>query len=238
MVCRVNAGCPEPFRDCNDWLMMNVYYLINTWGTNLKCVINGDTNYYYIHISDKFEIILHCVIYFEKSFRIWKQVSVLSSANFNLCHYYFLSHTQLHFHILTLPEDTLSLFFFFYKKFLIALTTLLTTRLLLVLNGDGGSFAKFLFFFAEKLFLGSLFPTKLKSNSVSQNCLIFIYFVSMFSTHFQFMFKFFVPDKFNLRENRKVSSDSGQLLIYKSGCKLVLNFEHNNLGQGSKWLFS
>ena len=116
MVCRVNAGCPEPFRDCNDWLMMNVYYLINTWGTNLKCVINGDTNYYYIHISDKFQIILHCVIYFEKSFRIWKQVSVLSSANFNLCHYYFLSHTQLHFHILTLPEDTLSLFFSFIKS--------------------------------------------------------------------------------------------------------------------------
>ena len=128
-------------------------------------------------------------------------------------------------------------FFFFYKKFLIALTTLLTTRLLLVLNGDGGSFAKFLFFFAEKLFLGSLFPTKLKSNSVPQNCLIFIYFVSMFSTHFQFLIKFFVPDKFNLRENRKVSSDSGQLLIYKSGCKLVLKFEHINLGQGTSGYF-
>ena len=57
MVCRVNAGCPEPFRDCNDWLMMNVYYLINTWGTNLKCVINGDPK-----ISNTCKLLLHTYI--------------------------------------------------------------------------------------------------------------------------------------------------------------------------------
>ena len=121
--------------------------------------------------------------------------------------------------------------FFFYKKFLIALTT---TYYSPTFGAEWWwwFFCKVLIFLCWKAFLDSFFPTKLKSISVAQNCLIFIYFVSMFSMHFPFMIKFFVPDKFNLRENRKVGSDSGQLLIYKSGCKLVLKFGHINLGQG------
>ena len=90
--------------------------------------------------------------------------------------------------------------------------------------------------------LKSFFRQSLSHKTKEQQCRtkfdVHIHFVSMFSMHFQFMIKFFVPDKFNLRENRKVSSDhSGKLLIYKSGCKLILKFEHINLCQEASCYF-